>query len=96
MKKNIQKYVEECEICQRNKYETLSPTGLLQPLPIPTSTWTDLSMEHVVIDRLTKFGHFFALSHPYSAKEEEEIFVKEVVKLHGFPQTIISDQIDYL
>ena len=105
MKKDIQKYLQECEVCQRNKYETLSPAGLLQPLPILTSTCTDLSMDFlggvprakgldtilVVIDRLTKYGLFFALSHPYSGKEVTGIFVKEMVKLHGFPKTIVSN-----
>ena len=45
MKKDVHKYVQGCETCQRNKYETLSPASLLQPLAIPTSTWTDLSMD---------------------------------------------------
>ena len=46
----------------------------------------------VVVDRLTKYSHFIALSHPYSAKEIAAIFVKEVVRLHGFPATIITDR----
>ncbi|CAH9084460.1 unnamed protein product [Cuscuta epithymum] len=106
MRNDIKKYVEECAICQTNKYQALKPTGLLQPLPIPTSIWTDISMDFigglprsqgkdtilVVVDRFTKFAHFIALSHPFNAKEVAEIFIKEVVKLHGFPKTIVSDR----
>lgn len=36
MKDDILKYVPECQVCQQNKNEHTYPTGLLQPLPIPT------------------------------------------------------------
>ena len=39
-----------------------------------------------------KYVHFLALSHPYSAKDVAELFVKEVVRLHGFPKIIVSDK----
>lgn len=106
MKGDIKNFIEECDVCQRNKYSTLSPAGLLQPLPIPCQVWQDISMDFVgglsqvrdkdtifvVIDRLTKHVHFFPLRHPYNAKEVAALFVKEVVKLHGFTSTIISDR----
>jgi len=46
----------------------------------------------VVGDSLTKYAHIFALSHPYIAKEVVELFIKEVVRLHGFPALIVSDR----
>ena len=106
MKGQIQNYIKECDVCQRNKAQTLSPAGLLQPLPIPGNTWTDVAMDFigglpkamgvdtimVVIDRMTKYAHFCPLTHPYTAKEVANAFVKEVVRLHGFPNTIVSDR----
>ena len=50
MKKTIQQYVQNCDIGQRNKHQTLAPTGLLHPLPIPNQTWK--------IYRWISLGHF--------------------------------------
>lgn len=32
------------------------------------------------------------LCHPYDAKDVAAIFVKEIVRLHGFPSSIVSDR----
>jgi hypothetical protein len=106
MRKQIHDYVQACEVCQRNKYQTLSPGGLLQPLPIPTQIWSDISMDFiggllvvqgidtimVIVDRLTKYAHFLPVKHPYTARDIAELFTKEVVRLHGFPSSIVSDR----
>lgn len=46
----------------------------------------------VIIDRLTKYAHFIALVHPYTAKTIVRLFVEYVIKLHGVPRTIITDR----
>ena len=46
----------------------------------------------VVVDRLSKYAHFLALTHPFIAKVVADTFVEDVVKLHGMPKLIISDR----
>lgn len=43
--RSVQKHVSACQICQTHKYLILSPTGLLQPFPIPNMIWEDSSMD---------------------------------------------------
>ena len=47
---------------------------------------------YVVVDRLTKFAHFFAISSNYSAGQVAKLFFREVFRLHGLPKTIVSDR----
>lgn len=37
----------------------------------------------VVVNRLTKYGHFMGLSHPYSASQVARVFMDSVYKLHS-------------
>lgn len=105
MKSDVKKYVEECLACQQNKTLAASLAGLLQPLDVPTRIWEDIPMDFieglpksegcdtilVVVDRLSKFIHFLALKHPFSAKTVAAKFI-QVVRLHRFPRSIVSDR----
>ena len=46
----------------------------------------------VIVDRLTKYAHFCALSHPFKASTVATAFMETVQKLHGSPKIIISDR----
>jgi hypothetical protein len=106
MKQDIRKFMAECEVCQHNKGETVKSPGTLQPLPIPPDIWKDISMDFitglpksrnksvimVVVDRLSKYAHFCALHHPFTASTVAQIFMDQVFKLHGMPNSIVSDR----
>ena len=78
----------------------------MQPLAIPTSVWSSISMDFidglpkskgkttimVAVDRLTKSSHFLALSHPYTTTIVAQAFLDKVFKLNGMPENIVSDR----
>lgn len=106
LKQMVQKFISECPVCQLVKVPHTAPAGLLQPLPIPGTPWSCLSLDFiealpksngkevilVVVDRLTKYAHFIAIAHPYTVEKIVEIFMDNIVKLHGFPLEIVSDR----
>jgi len=106
MIKDIQAYIRSCGTCQQCKSDPAASPGLLQPLPIPDTIWSEVSMDFieglpvsggktvimVVVDRLSKAAHFIALSHPYSALTVAQAYLDNVFKLHGCPTSIVSDR----
>lgn len=106
LQKDVQRIVPECDVCQRFKGENVHVPGSLQPLPIPKRLWSNISMDFieglpkshrkttifVVVGRLTKYAHFLALRHPYTAKDVAQLFLDNVYKLLGLPSTIVSNR----
>jgi hypothetical protein len=45
----------------------------------------------VIVDRLTKTAHFIAVHTTYSVQQYAELYIEQIVCLHGIPKTIISD-----
>jgi hypothetical protein len=45
----------------------------------------------VIMDRLTKTAYFLPMHTTYNAKKYAEIYLDQIVCLHGIPKTIISD-----
>lgn len=57
---------------------------------LPRSDGKDCIM--VVVDRFTKMGHFIALAHPFTATTFAQLFLDQIYKLHGLPNSIVSDR----
>ena len=107
MKQDVAEYVSKCLTCQQIRVEHMRPGGELQPLPVPDWKWEDISMDFVtalprtpagheavwvVVDRLTKSAHFIPIKMTYPLEKLARLYIREIVRLHGIPKTIVSDR----
>ena len=107
MKKDIVEYVSKCLTCQQVKTEHQVSSGLLNPIPIPQWKWDNITMDFVssfpltqrkhdlvwvIVDSLTKSTHFLPFRLDYSMDRLAELYVNEIVRLHGIPLSIVSDR----
>ena len=105
MKKEIADFVSRCLTCQQVKAEHQKPAGKIQPLPIPVWKWDKITMDFVtglprtrrqhdaiwvIVDRLTKSAHFLPVSNDDPLDKLAQLYVEEIVRLHGVPISIVS------
>lgn len=102
----VEQWTQNCHTCRRIKPSREARQGILRPLPVPERSWQDISMDFVthlppsrgydailvVVDRLTKMKHFIPCKGTCNAEEVARLYAYNVWKLHGLPQTIVSDR----
>src|SRR3989337_1545846 len=106
MKRDIARYVAECDVCLRIKAEHQRPAGTLQPLAIPEWKWNKVEMDFitgfprsqkghdailVVIDRFFKVAHFLQVKETITASQLVDLYVSRIASLHGVSLEISSD-----
>ncbi|MDP1546978.1 MAG: reverse transcriptase domain-containing protein [Anaerolineales bacterium] len=106
LNETVTQYVDSCATCQLTKNRKAKKRGLLIPIPASISTWQDLSMDFitgfpmaqganailVIVDRFSKMAHFIPCLKTYNARNVAHMLIENVIRLHGIPQTIISDR----
>jgi len=104
--KDVGRYVEGCDLCQRIKNRTEKVAGKLKLSEVPEKLWTHLTVDFitklpvvtgkdailVVCDRLSKMTLFVATTERMSAKGLVRLFRDNVWKLHGLLESIVSDR----
>jgi len=104
--RDIGKYVEGCDLYQRMKNRTEELAGKLKLSEVPKKPWSHITVDFitklpvvagkdavlVVCDRLLKMTHFVATTEGMSAERLARLFRDNIWKLHGLPESVVSDR----
>ena len=104
--KEVKRYVEGCDQCQRMKNRAKILAGKLWPNQIPEKLWQHILVDFitkllvskghdsilVVCDRFLKMSYFVAMTEKTMAEGLARLFRDNVWKLHGLPESVISDR----
>uniref|UniRef100_A0A3P9MH64 Gypsy retrotransposon integrase-like protein 1 n=2 Tax=Oryzias latipes TaxID=8090 RepID=A0A3P9MH64_ORYLA len=106
LERDVKEYIAACTTCARSKTSNRPPSGLLQPLPVPSRPWSHIAVDFItglppshghsviltVIDRFSKAAQFIPLPQLPSASETADVLVNNVFRHHGIPCDIVSDR----
>ncbi|CAL1353211.1 unnamed protein product [Linum trigynum] len=107
LKKEVATHVYQCLECQMIKAEHQAPIIEHLPLEIPQWTWEKITMDFVyglprtprgndgvwvIVDRFSKVAHFIPIKFKPGLEELARLYVREIVRLHGVPLSIVSDR----
>ena len=104
--RDIGRYVEECDLCQRIKNRMKKVVEKLKLSEMPEKPWTHLTVDFitkllvvtgkdailVVCDRLSKMAHFVATTEGTSVEGLARLFRDNMWKLHRLPESIVLDK----
>jgi len=104
--RDVGRYVEGCDGCQRMKNRTDELAEKLKLNKVPEKPWTHLTVDFitkllvvagkdvilVVCNRLSKMSHFVATTEATLAEGLARLFRDNIWKLHGLPESIVSDK----
>jgi len=102
----VERYVDGYDAYQRYKNQSKAPAGKLMPNAIPEKPWSHILADFitklplaqgynailVVCDHFSKMVYFIATMEKTSAEGLAKLFWDYVWKLHGLPESIISDR----
>ena len=104
--REVGKYVEGCDAYQQCKNKSEAPVGKLMSNTIPEKSWSHILADFitklplaqgydailVVCDRFSKMVHFIVTMEKTLVEGLAKLFRDHVWKLHGLPESIISDR----
>jgi hypothetical protein len=105
MSQYVSQYCKLCDLCLQTKAQRRKPFSKLHPLAIPKARWDVVSVDFtielpdshgfdatmVVVDSVSKRSHFIPTHTTITALGSARLYLQNVWKLHGLPNSMLSD-----